>query len=141
MFNALRYLITSFILFYFLFFKIFNSICLECHPNQSCSQDEIEPQTQKHSNSGILNINRMIAKGRQQIVYDSERQIFTLFKQYPAWNIIGGKIMLKNISGSNVAFRSISFCSTLTISPLKLYAYVLFGTGASVRLNKIKLLN
>lgn len=40
--------------------------------------------------------------------------------------------MLKNISGSNVALRSISFCSKLTISPLKLYAYVLFGTGASV---------
>lgn len=48
------------------------------------------------------------------------RYIVTLFKQYPAWNMIGGKIILKNISGSNVAFRSISFCSTLTISPLKL---------------------
>jgi len=27
----------------------------------------------------------------------------TLFKEYPAWNMIGGKIILKNISGSKVA--------------------------------------
>lgn len=37
--------------------------------------------------------------------------------------MIGGKIMLKNISGSKVAFRSISF--SVKTGPLNIYAYVL----------------
>lgn len=46
--------------------------------------------------------------------------------------MIGGRMMLKNTSGSKVAFRSISFSSTLPSSPRKLYVYVLFAfTGWS----------
>lgn len=37
-------------------------------------------------------------------------------------------MILKNISGSNVAFKSISFPSILTTWPRKVYAYVIFGT-------------
>lgn len=41
--------------------------------------------------------------------------------------MIGGKMILKKISGSNVAFKSISFPSILTTWPRNVYAYVIFG--------------
>lgn len=53
----------------------------------------------------------------------------TRLRLYPAWNIIGGKIMLKKISGSNVAFKSISFASILTTSLRNEYKYVLLDAG------------
>ena len=47
------------------------------------------------------------------------RKKYFFFMAYPAWNIMGGSKILKNISGSKVVFSSISLSLASLTSPLK----------------------
>ena len=58
----------------------------------------------------------MKAKVKMAPMLRKKKRFFIL---YPAWNIMGGKRILKKISGSNVAFWSMGLAASRT-SPLKL---------------------
>lgn len=44
-----------------------------------------------------------------------KRRGYTRFKLYPAWNMIGGRRMLKNTSGSKVTWNTMRFDAVINL--------------------------